>query len=117
MGWYYETKAKDYDAAERNYLLALQYAPGYAAVYYNYAILLSSLKRYDDLHKLLQTALEVRGIDKSTIYNEYGIMFEMLEEYDQAIKYYTDCAKSTLSNDMLNRAKDSIQRCKAKLEL
>lgn len=117
LGWYYETKAKDYDHAERYYKLALQYAPEYTAIYYNYAILLSTLKRFDDLNQLLKTALEVRGIDKSTIYNEYGIMFEMLEEYDLAIKYYSDCAKSTLNNEVLNRAKDSIQRCKMKLEL
>ncbi len=117
LGWYHETKAKDYDTAERYYKLALQYAPEYSAVYYNYAILLSTLKRFDELNLLLKAALELKGIDKSTIYNEYGIMFEMLEEYDLAIKYYTDCAKNTLNNDVLNRAKDSIERCKSKIEL
>ncbi len=117
LGWYYETKAKDYESAERYYKLALEHAPDYTAVYYNYAILLSNLKRYDELDKLLRVALEIKGIDKSTIYNEYGIMYEMMGQFNKAIQYYTDCAKATLNNDVLNRAKDSIQRCRTKLEL
>lgn len=44
-------------------------------------------------------------------------MHELNEDLQKAIEYYTKCAKSTLNNDVLNRAKDSIQRCKTKLEL
>ncbi|GDX47823.1 hypothetical protein LBMAG25_06410 [Bacteroidota bacterium] len=117
LGWYYETKAKDYSQAERYYKLAIDHAPDYVAVYYNYAILLSNLRRFTELDTLLKKALDIKGIDQSTIYNEYGIMHELNEDLQTAIEYYTKCAKSTLNNDVLNRAKDSIQRCKTKLEL
>ncbi|GAB4251759.1 MAG: hypothetical protein Kow0079_05990 [Vicingaceae bacterium] len=117
LGWLYETKYQDYPKAEEHYKKALELTPNYFSVYYNYAILLSTLNRYDDLNKLLDKALQVPGINKATIYNEYGIMFEQLEEYDLAIKNYQNAAKLTLDNAALDRYMNSIERCKKKLTL
>lgn len=117
LGWLYETKYKNFDKAEYYYKLALEYAPEYPAIYTNYAILLSTLNKYDELDKLLKKALEVPGVNKATIYNEYGIMFEQLGEFKKAIGYYKDTAKATLNADTLKRAKDSIERCNVKLSL
>ncbi|MEM1136029.1 MAG: tetratricopeptide repeat protein, partial [Bacteroidota bacterium] len=117
LGWLHETKFRNYDKAEHYYKLALEKAPTYPAVYTNYAILLSTLGKYDELKMLLTKALEVPGVEKSTIYNEYGIMYEQLGEFDGAIKYYKDCARHTLNKDTLQRAMDSIERCKIKAGL
>lgn len=117
LGWFYETKVKDYPRAEMHYKKALESMPEHAATYYNYAILLSTLKRYDDLGKLLTKALEIPSINKFTIYNEYGIMFESIEEYDKAIRHYTDAIRYTLDSKSMDKALDSIDRCKRKADI
>ena len=89
----------------------------YPSVYYNYAVCLSTLGRFDDLKELLDTAMNIPGITKATIYNEYAIMFEQQGEIQKAIEYYQKAGRLTLSNDVLDRAKNSIARCKSKLDL
>jgi Tfp pilus assembly protein PilF len=117
LGYLYEVKFKEYEKGETLYKLCLEKSPMYPAVYYNYSILLSTLGKWDELKDLLDRALNIPGITKSTIYNEYGIMLEQQAKLDEAIEYYKKCALSTLNKDVLNRAKDSIERCKSKKEL
>lgn len=117
LGYLYEVKFKEYEKGETLYKLCLEKSPMYPAVYYNYSILLSTLGKYDELKELLDTAINIPGITKSTIYNEYGIMLEQQGKLDEAIDYYKKCAMTTLNKDVLSRAKDSIDRCKSKKEL
>ena len=117
LGYLYEVKFKEFEKGETLYKLCLEKSPLYPAVYYNYSILLSTLGKYDELKELLDKAINIPGITKSTIYNEYGIMLEQQGNLDEAIEYYKKCALSTLNKDVLNRAKDSIDRCKSKKEL
>lgn len=117
LGWLYETKIKDLDKAEQNYRMALTCDPKFEAVYYNYAIILSTQKRWKELEELLTDALKISHINLSTINNEYGIMWELQGQYDKAIQAYKDAVKYSL--DMKNVAlyKDSILRCKQKQEI
>lgn len=117
LGWLYETKIKDLDKAEQNYRMALTCDPKFEAVYYNYAIILSTQKRWKELEELLNDALKVNHINLSTIHNEFGIMREMQGHYESAIASYKEAVKNSL--DMKNVAlyKDSILRCKQKQEI
>lgn len=117
LGYLYEVKFKDYEKGQTLYKLALEKSPLYPSVYYNYSVCLSTLGKFDELKELLDTALTIPGITKATIYNEYGIMYEQLGELNQAISYYQQAGKMTLSNDVLSRVKNSIERCKSKLDL
>ncbi len=117
LGYLYEVKYRDYDKGETLYKLALEKTPLYASTYYNYAILLSTLEKYDDLSLLLEKALLVPGIIKPTIYNEYGIMHEQKGNLDEAINYYRRCALESLDTNVIDRAKQSIDRCKLKKEI
>lgn len=117
LGWMYETKFQDFTKAEEHYKKALELSPNYPSVYYNYSIILSTQQRWDDLNDLLEKALKVVGINKSTIYNEYGIMFEALEEYDKAITYFQDAARATIDSKVMDKYIESIDRCKRKKSL
>ena len=117
LGYLYEVKFKDYEKGETLYKLALEKSPMYTSVYYNYAVCLSTLGKYKELKDLLDTAMNIPGIIKATIYNEYGIMYEQTDELDKAIEHYQLSGRSTLSNDVLTRAKNSIDRCKLKKDL
>lgn len=117
IGWIYETKYKDYPNAEKYYKQAIEYSSDYHAGYYNYSIVLSTLQKWDELTNLLDKALKVPGINKGTIYNEYGIMYEAQGKYQQAIDAYKQYAANTFDSKLLDTAKDSIERCKKKIEI
>jgi tetratricopeptide (TPR) repeat protein len=117
LGYMYEVKFRDFDKGETLYKLAIEKSPLYTATYYNYAILLSTLGKFDELKELLDTALTIPGIIKSTIYNEYGIMLEQQGKLDEAIEYYRKCALNSMDTNVIERAKLSIDRCKMKKEI
>lgn len=117
LGYLYEVKFKEYEKGETLYKLCLEKTPLYPSVYYNYAILLSTLGKWADLKELLDKAMNIPGITKSTIYNEYAIMYEQQGKIDEAINHYKQCALNTLDKGVLDRAKASIERCKLKKEL
>lgn len=117
LGWIFETKIKDFNKAEEHYKLALKFTPEYAASYYNYAILLSTLRDYAALEKLLNSALLVKGINYATIYNEYAIMYEAQGKYDEAIKNYKLYIQNSYDSKMVETAAESVKRCERKKEL
>ena len=79
--------------------------------------MLSTLGKWDELKELLDKAINIPGITKSTIYNEYAIMYEQQGKLDEAIEYYRKTGLNTLDKTVLDRAKASIERCKSKKEL
>lgn len=117
IGWIYETKYKDYPNAEKFYKQAIEYAPEYHAGYYNYAVVLSTLQKWDELTALLTKALNVPGINKDTIYNEFAIMYEAQGKYNEAIEAYKNYARNVFDSKLVDTAKDSIERCKKKAEI
>jgi tetratricopeptide (TPR) repeat protein len=114
LGYLYEVKFKEYEKGETLYKLCIEKSPMYPSVYYNYAILLSTLNKWDTLKELLDKAVNIPGVTKATIYNEYAIMYEQQGKLDEAIEKYKMAGMNTLDKAVLDRAKTSIERCKAK---
>lgn len=117
LGWLYETKFQDYKQAEECYKHALEFSPEYPAIYINYAILLSTLEKNDELEKLLEKALKVAGINKGSIYNEYGIFYERTGKFDKAIEAFQKSLQYAMSEQETERFQASIERCKKKQEI
>lgn len=117
LGWIHDVKLGNVQQAEEYYQLALKYAPNYRAVYYNFAVLLSVSKRFRELEELLQKATNVDGINLGTIYNEYAIMFESQQYYEQAIEYYQKYIAELFNDNSINNAMASIERCRRKLNI
>lgn len=117
LGWLHETKFKNYSKAEEHYKYALKFSPEYTAVYYNYAYLLSTLRRFDELEKLLEQAIKIPGINFGTIYNEYAIMKELQGDFDEAIHYYKLYIRNIFENKSIESAAESIKRCERKKQL
>lgn len=114
LAYLYEVKFKEYEKGETLYKLCIEKSPMYPSVYYNYAILLSTLNKWDSLKELLDAAFNIPGITKATIYNEYAIMHEQQGQLDEAIEKYKLAGMNTLDKAVLDRAKISIERCKSK---
>lgn len=117
LGWVYETKYKNTQRAEEYYKAAMAYAPNYNAAYLNYGYFLSNAGRFDELKAHLDKMSNLPGIAKDTIANEYAIMYEMQGNPQAAIDYYQKAAIMTLDSTKLDKYKDSLERCRKKIEL
>lgn len=117
LGYLYEAKFKQYEKGETLYKLCLEKSPMYPAIYYNYAVLLSTLQKWDELKEVLDVAVNIPGVTKSSVYNEYAIMYESQGKLDLAIENYRNAGLNTLDQATLDRAKASIARCKSKKDL
>jgi Tfp pilus assembly protein PilF len=117
LGWVYETKYKDMARAEEYYKAAMQFAPNYNAAYLNYSYFLSNQGRFDELKTHLDKVSQLAGIAKDTVFNEYAIMYEMQGDPHTATDYYQKAAMITLDTVKLDKYKESIDRCRKKLEI
>jgi len=117
LGWLYETKFKNYAQAEEHYRLAIKFSPEYPAAYYNYCYCLSTLRKYDDLERVLELAIKVSGISYATIYNEYGLLREAQGKLDDAIHYFRLHIQNSFDAKSIETAADSIKRCERKKQL
>ncbi|MDQ2751519.1 MAG: tetratricopeptide repeat protein [Bacteroidota bacterium] len=117
LAWLYDTKYRNLNKAEENYKMCLLYEPEYAPVYLNYAAVLSTMNKWKELEELLIKALDVPGVDKASIYNEYGIMYELRGNYNEAVKKFKEAIRYTLVNANLETYKLSIKRCEMKKEI
>ncbi len=117
LAWLYDTKYRNLNKAAEYYQKCLLYEPEYTPVYLNYASVLSNMNKWKELEELLIKALDVPGVDKASIYNEYGIMYELQGYYDDAIKKFKEAIRYTLINANLETYKSSVKRCEMKKEL
>lgn len=117
LGWLYETKYRDLKKAEDMYSRCLELEPEYAPVYLNLAVVLSGMNKWTELKKLLAKALQVPGVDKAAVYNEYAIMCELKGEYDKAIDFYKKAIRFTLKDANVDAYYNAIKRCKTKKEI
>jgi tetratricopeptide (TPR) repeat protein len=117
LGWIFETKLKDYKRAENMYRQCLAFSPEYPPVYLNLSIALSTLGKYDELEVLLNQALTVAGVEKAAIYNEFGILYELRQDYNKAIENFREAVRFTLSDPNVETYMKSIDRCRKKRDL
>lgn len=111
LGWLFETKYKDFNKAEEYYQKALESSPEYIPIYLNYAICLSTMGKFDKLKDFLEVALQVPGVNKSQLNNEYGIMYEIQGDFEKAISYYQKAINQSLNSKDIEIYQESINRC------
>ena len=116
LGWIYKTKENNGKLAENHYKMAIEFSPEYGASYINYAYLLSEEKRYPELEQILKTAETIENVNKSNLSREWAYFFEDTRQFHKAIEKYKEYALSLYDNNLIDKAKESILRCKQKLE-
>ncbi len=114
LGWIYETKIQDARKAELHYKQAIKSDPLYTASYINYSYLLSNQNRFDELKNHLEKAILVPGINKATVYNEFGIMYELQGNYKEAVVAFKKAIQHCLDTKIIETYKGNITRCKQK---
>jgi hypothetical protein len=77
----------------------------------------TNCKRFDELKAHLDMALTVPTIAEESIYNEYATIHKMQQNPEAAMNYDVKAAMVTFQENKLTLYKESINRCKTKLEL
>jgi tetratricopeptide (TPR) repeat protein len=80
-------------------------------------VVLSGMRKWQDLEDLLNKAVETPGVDQAAAFNEFGIMYEMRGEYELAIKNYKTAIRMSLKNSKIEAYRDAIDRCKVKIDV
>jgi len=117
LAWIFETQYREYAKAEDFYKKCIALDPNYTPAYLNLSINLSTLGKYQEQLHLLESALNIPGIDKAGMYNEMAIAKELMGEYIEAMAFYREAIRYTLSDANLTTYSGSIERCRKKEEL
>lgn len=117
LGWIYKSKYNDYRTAENHFRTAIVFEPEYPHTYLNYAYLLREIERYTDQEEVLNDALKVPGTNKAAIFDEYGSMYELKGQYNEAIKAYKKAIELSLNDKGIEDYINNIKRCKLKKKL
>jgi tetratricopeptide (TPR) repeat protein len=117
MGWIFKTQFDDYVRAENHFLTAMKMAPTYPHPYFHYATLLTDLERWDDLDLHLSFCAEVATLDKCWINSKRAVMYELTQNYKDAIKYYEQAILFSINDDKIKNYREDIDRCNLKLEI
>ena len=113
-GWLCVHVLKAYEEAKEYFELAIKYSPDYQPTYVNYASLLNTLDKYQELEELIKKALLIEGIDKVNLYSEWGLLYEKTQNFDQAIESYLEAIKYSLHYDEISLLEESMNRCTSK---
>ena len=114
IAWLYQKKFADMEKAEMHYKFAIKFAPKYAVAHLNYIYMLRDFGRIDDLERVLLEAEKISNVNRSNLYDEFGSLYEMKEDFAQAIEYYKKAIKFTLNNEYIDDLKKHIIRCRDK---
>lgn len=114
LGWLYKNRYQDIPLAEKHYLLSIKFDPSYTPAYINYAYLLRDDSRLKELEDLLNRVLKIEGVNKCSVYDEFGSLYELKGEYKKAIQYYKKAISYCLNDKIINDLTNHIKRCKKK---
>ena len=85
--------------------------------YINYAYLLRDEDRLDELERLLNSALKIKGMNKCNVYDEFGSLYELQGDYKKAILHYKKAITYCLNDKIVTDLHNHIKRCKKKASL
>ena len=96
---------------------AIQNDPSYTYSYFLFADLLLEQERYSELIAAMNKVKEIPGVPKDMVLKYFALLNEMQGNYDQAIDFFKQAIRKSLSNDNINTFADAIKRCKLKKEI
>ena len=117
LGWLFKTQFDNYAKAENHFQTAIKGDPLYPHPYFHLAALLMDMERFVELKQHLEKCLKVPTIEKSWVYNRYGLMKEINLDLDKAIYYFEKAILSSQNDEKIKDYRQDIERCEAKKEI
>jgi tetratricopeptide (TPR) repeat protein len=117
LGWIYKTQMDNYAKAENHYLAAIKSEPGYPYAYINYALMLMELERFEEMEALIENALKVSSVEKTTLYYRLALGNEIQLKFDEAISCYEKAILYCLNDEKIKSYRTDIERVEEKKQL
>jgi tetratricopeptide (TPR) repeat protein len=114
MGRIYTMEVKNYSMAEDFYTRALAADFEYSETYIYYAKLLLILDRQDELSVLLDSALKVPGMDKSTVYHVKALSYEYQGKFGETLDHLYRALKLSYNSETDEFLLSEIKRVQGK---
>lgn len=114
MGRVYSEQLQDYDTAKQYFVEALSEG---LEVHYTYPYYIQTLLWNDDYkeaEKLIDFALQVKGIDRGSLLLKRGQLYEAVGKYKLALTTLKEAKKGGLNNSFVDYVKGEISRVKHK---
>ncbi len=106
---------KNFREAFYHFEQALVHDPEYIETYYCYADALIAYGEFDRAERLLDHAINVRGICQACILRQTALLKEYKGKYGKAIKLLNKAIKRSVHNGEIADLKDELKRVKEKL--
>jgi len=115
MGRVHAEILKDYEQAKMYYTEALAENVNALQVYPHYVNVLLWNEDYNEVEKLINFALTIKGSDKGVLYLKKAILFEQLKKYKKALNYIKLAKENTFCTEFMNELIGEKERIKGKL--
>ena len=99
MGRLYTAEIKNYTLAEEFFNRALAANFEYSETYLYYGKLLLILDKQPELEKLMEQALKIQGMDKSSIYHTKGLSSEQQGQFDETLAFLYRALKFSYNSE------------------
>jgi tetratricopeptide (TPR) repeat protein len=117
MGWYAYARMQDYELAERHYLLALKFSPGFAGTYINFTIVLIATGKYGEAIKMAQKGMNVGGSSKAQLLSEIGRAYEYMGMLSLARGAYIEAYLMAETDEAMEAVKGAMARVRKKRQI
>jgi tetratricopeptide (TPR) repeat protein len=115
MGRVHAEILKDYEQAKMYYTEALAENVNALQVYPHYVNVLLWNEDYNEVEKLINFALTIKGSDKGVLYLKQAILFEQLKKYKKALRSIKLAKENTFCTEFMNELTEEKERIKGKL--
>lgn len=117
LGNIYQYEFKNYQTAGYYYKKCIAMEPEFPDTYLPYLRLLTVLELPKLANQIFNTALQVKGVQKSHIYEQMGKYAEQEKRWDTAYQFYTEAILNSTANDDKSSLQENLQRIKDKKSL
>lgn len=111
LGSVYHQQLHDFTMAETLYKRGINLSPEYTRTYIWLAEILLMHERYPELIALLNKAVELPGMQKDKVFDQFGKMNELQMKLEEAINFYKKAIHYSFNDDDINGYETSIRRC------
>lgn len=117
LGKLYSEQLNDYKTAITYYERALASRLDIPEVYPEYIRVLLLNDDYDEVQKVIDFALTVKGIDTAGIYLAQGHLFESKNEFDSAVEAFKEAKQFAMNNEFTDYVDAELKRVCKKLKV
>jgi len=112
----YFSKIGDLGRSEEFFTKAIDTGNAGPETYFLYSELLMKQGRFPEMNAVVNQAMQITGVNKSTGFYKTGLLKESQGNYEDAIDFYRKSILDSFSAQEIGDAEQSIDRCRVKMK-